>query len=96
MATYTRIERTTVTIEWRVPAGRPWGACWAEVMKAIRAAHNELSELDPKRYPPGKDVPDDAIRLLPLDEDVVVMIELDDRLMERRDARRRTLDEGGL
>lgn len=75
MATYTSKTVLTERHEFSVPATEPWGACWAEVMKAIRAAHSELWALG--LVPEGRDASDDAIRILPGDEDVVVFYVLE-------------------
>jgi hypothetical protein len=79
MATYSRRERVTRTVEFTVPAQRPYGACWVEVMKAIRAAIQEFRDL---KYPnialdvfePG----DDEIRILAGDDEVIVYFEAED------------------
>lgn len=73
MATYERREVVTTRVE--VPAPWPNGASWVEVMKAIRACHSELSALDPKRYPVGKDVSDDTIWIRAADDNVIVSYE---------------------
>jgi hypothetical protein len=72
MATYERRERTVRRVDWCVPAG-PLGACWAEVWKAVRAAHEELWELE--LVPMGRDAADDQIRIHGDDEAVIVTIE---------------------
>lgn len=75
MATYERREVVTTRVEYAVPAPWPQGATWVEFMKAIHAAHAELHEHDPKRYPPGRDVPDDAIWVRAADDEVIVSYE---------------------
>jgi hypothetical protein len=70
LATYESRTVLSERHEFIVPATDPWGACWAEVMKAIRAAHSELWELG--LVPEGKDASDDAIRIIPEDDGVVV------------------------
>lgn len=75
MATYTSRMVTSTRHEFVVPADRPWGACWAEVMKAIRAAHAEL--WDKGLVEQDKDAADNVIRILPGDEDVVVFYVLE-------------------
>lgn len=73
MATYSRRERTTVRVEFPVPAERPYGASWAEVMKAIHAAHVEL--WDAGVVEQDRDASDGTIWLLPGDDEVVVYYE---------------------
>lgn len=75
MATYERREVTTRVVEYVVPAEHPYGACWVEVYKAVSAAHQELVAAG--RIKQGDDAPDDMIRILPGDADVVVQYELD-------------------
>ena len=73
MADYSRQEVTKVTVEFTVPAPFGFGACWAEVMKAIRAAHQELWQAGV--IAEGKDASDDRIRIRPGDEEVIVFYE---------------------
>jgi hypothetical protein len=73
MASFHRQTRTTTRVEYIVPASPRWGACWVEVMKAVRAAHAELGEEG--RIIPGNDAPDDMITIAPGDECVVVSYE---------------------
>lgn len=62
MASYEHRIVTVERYEWVIPAyGVPGGVAWAEVMKAIRAAHQVLWDLD--LYPTDKDVPDSVIRI---------------------------------
>jgi len=75
MATYERREVTTRVVEFIVPAEHPYGACWVEVCKAVSAAHQELVAAG--RIKQGDDAPDDMIRILPGDSDVVVQFEMD-------------------
>lgn len=70
MSTYSRHERTTTRVEFHVPADPPYGASWAELMKAIRAAHIELWQAG--RIPEDTDAPDDAIRIQPGDDELIV------------------------
>lgn len=44
MATFSRRERTTRTIEFIVPAAPPYGADWTDVMTAIRVAHIAMAD----------------------------------------------------
>lgn len=73
MSTYSRRERVTKRVEFTVPADPPWGAPWAEVMKAVRAAHTELS--DQGMVSEGQDAPDDLIQIRPGDDEVIVSYE---------------------
>ena len=73
MSTYERREITIQRVEWTVPAPAPWGAPWADVTKAIGAAHQELVGLG--QLAPGAEAADDAITVYPTDEGVVVTVE---------------------
>lgn len=73
MATYSRRERVTRTVEFTVPAAPPHGACWTEVAKAVSAAVKELR--DAGRIGPHDDPQDDMIRIRPGDDEVVVSYE---------------------
>lgn len=73
MAPYERTETNTTLVEFVVPAPAGVGACWVEVMKAIRTAHNELWEQG--RVPQGIDASGDTIRLYPGDGTVIVFYE---------------------
>lgn len=73
MATYGRREVTTTRVEFPVPAEPPYGACWAEVMKAIRAAHQELWTAG--LVPENQDAPDDLIKVTVSDDEVIVYYE---------------------
>lgn len=77
MATYERREVTTRVVEFVVPAEHPYGACWVELYKAVAAAHQELVEAG--RIKAGSDAPDDMIRILPGDADVVVQYDAHQR-----------------
>lgn len=73
MASYTRRIRHIERVEYVIPTyGDENGAPWAEVMKAIRAIHNELFDADPKRYPRGVDLPDNTIMISGDDEAILV------------------------
>jgi hypothetical protein len=76
MASYARREVHRRTVEFVVPAKHPYGACWTDVDQAIVAAHREL--VDMARIPVGAAAPDDMIRVLPGDEDVVVYFVADE------------------
>ena len=68
-------ESRVVTVErheWVVPTyGHHLGAAWAEVMKAIRAAHQSLWDMD--LYPIDKDVPDSVLRIQGDGEESVIV-----------------------
>jgi hypothetical protein len=82
MAEYTRRERVIRRVEFHVPTSPPFGAVWAEVMKAIRAAHVELWNAG--IVPRDTDAPDDRILLLSGDDDVIVYVEFEDDLHAER------------
>ncbi len=72
MATYSRSERVIRRVEFHVPTYEPWGACWAEVYKAVNAAIAELRDA-------GIDPPsDDQIRIHGADAEIVVAYEVPD------------------
>ena len=74
MATYSRRERITRTVEFAVPA-EGGGACWVEVTRAVMAAHEELAELgriDRRIDGEPRDAPDDMIRIRPDGEEIIV------------------------
>jgi hypothetical protein len=73
MATYERREVHTVTVEFRVPAQRPYGACWPEVLKAVDAAIRDLR--DAGVIAEDAVPPDDQIRIHARDEEIVVTYE---------------------
>lgn len=81
MATYGRREIHTTRVEFPVPASPPWGACWVEVYKAVSAAIQELVSLG--LLEDGREPSDDAIKILPGDDEVVVCIELDSDYVRR-------------
>lgn len=68
MATWSRRERVTRTVEWVVPADRPWGACWNQVVQAINQAEGELREFE--------EAPDTLIRVLAGDDEIIVYYEI--------------------
>jgi hypothetical protein len=73
MATWSRRERVTRTVEWTVPASEPWGACWSEVAQAINQATRELREAG--RLGESEDPSDSLIRVKVGDEEVIVFYE---------------------
>lgn len=74
MATWSRRERVTRTVEYLVPAGRPFGACWTEVFQAVHQAERELRNAG--RIPEGREPSDDQIRVLPGDDEIIVSYEI--------------------
>jgi hypothetical protein len=76
MAEYTRRVRTRTTVEYVIPLTIGFGACWAEIMKAIRASHSELWASG--RVERGQDAPDDVIRFTVEDDAVIVFFEQDE------------------
>lgn len=74
MATWSRRERVTRTVEFPVPAGAPWGACWNQVFGAVNEAIREL------RASGGlgefEEPSDDAIRVLAGDDEIIVFYEI--------------------
>lgn len=74
MATWSRRERVTRTVEWTVPAAEPWGACWSEVVQAINQATRELREAG--RLGESEEPSDSLIRVKVGDEEVIVFFEI--------------------
>lgn len=77
MSSVSRREVTTVRVEFTVPARYPHGACWIEVFKAISAARLELTEAG--RIPREAEAPDDMIRVLPVDDAVIIYYDKPER-----------------
>jgi hypothetical protein len=73
MAEYIKRVVTTTIVEFAVPLTLGFGACWAEVMKAIRAAHQDLWDLN--KVERGKDAADDVIRLTVSDDEIIIFYE---------------------
>lgn len=69
MAEYSTVVVHVERHEFLVPTG-PWGACWVEVYKAVRAAHQELWALG--LVAQGKDASDDSIRMECRDDEIAV------------------------
>lgn len=80
MATYSRREIHTIRVEYPVPSGA-YGACWVEVSKAVEAATQELVSLG--LLEDGRQPADDAIKIRPGDEDVIVYFDLDSDYVAR-------------
>ena len=80
MATYSRREVVTRTVEFTVPAFPPYGATWAEVWKAFNAAVRELRAAG--RLQQGEPPSDDMVWILPGDDEVVVRYELPGHVTE--------------
>lgn len=70
MAIYSERVFETRRVEFSVPASRPWGADWAEVMKAISAARQQLVAME--LIEEHAEASADQIRLLPGDDEVIV------------------------
>lgn len=77
MATWSRRERVTRTVEWVVPAAPPWGACWNQVVQAINQAMAELRTAG--RLGEFEEPSDTLIRVLTGDDEVIVFYETEDR-----------------
>jgi len=76
VSTYERREVTRTRVEFVVPASEPWGAYWVEVMKAIHAATAELRTSGRAEF--GQQPSDDAIRIRPIDDAVIVSYEFEE------------------
>jgi hypothetical protein len=61
MSTISRYVVKTERVELHVPAPEPIGACWVEVYKAVRMAHQELVDLG--ELDEGADAADDQIMI---------------------------------
>lgn len=73
MATWTRRETVTRTVEYVVPCG-PYGAPWAEVQKALTAA---LADFERQHSLPDHTVPaDNEIRFHPGDDEILIRFEV--------------------
>ncbi len=75
MATWSRRERVTRTVEYTVPCHGD-GATYAEVQKAITAAHMDLTTAG--RADSFGTVPDNEIRVLPGDDEILVVYTTDE------------------
>jgi hypothetical protein len=75
MATWSRRERVTRTVEYTVPVGGD-GAAYAEIQKAITAARQDLTEAG--RADSFGTIADNEIRVLPGDDEIIVAYEVDD------------------
>jgi hypothetical protein len=73
MVTYSREEKVRRTIEYRVPAEMPYGACWNQVVQAINAAIRELREAG--ALVDGEEPSDDRIWIQPNDDSIVIVFE---------------------
>jgi len=74
MATWSRRERVTRTVEWTVPAPAPFGADWAQVFQAYGQAERELR--DAGRIPEGSEPSDDLIRFHVGDDEIIISYEI--------------------
>lgn len=73
MATYDRWIRTIENVEYTIPADQPYGAAWVEVYKAVHAIHEELRAAG--EIGVDEEAPDDRIRILPGEDEIVVFYE---------------------
>lgn len=67
MTTWTRGEVTRTTVEYHVPTYEPWGADWNQFQVALNTAIREWKDLNGERTPS-----DDAIRIHPGDDEIVI------------------------
>jgi hypothetical protein len=74
MATYSRREYTTRHIEYTVPCDGLWGACWAEVDKAMQVAAREFRQVHGLSQEAA--LSDDALRFFPGDDEIVIRFEV--------------------
>lgn len=74
MATYSRRERVTRRIEWVIPAPPPFGADWPQVFQAFQQAERELRAVG--GLPDDREPPDDLIRFLTGDDEIVIYYEI--------------------
>lgn len=70
MATWSSRIVTSIRREWAVPAAEPWGAAYIEVYKAVAAA--ELGYREAHGLDKDAVLPDDALRMTPRDEEIVI------------------------
>lgn len=86
MPNWTREERTVTTIEYKVPAPEPWGACWDDVQQALNAVIQEYRQ----RYstpstnplsPPYREPSSDSIRVHVTDDTIVFSFVTSDEKM---------------
>jgi hypothetical protein len=70
VATWTSYTETVTRMIWRIPADKPWGACWTELDKVLFAVQRKLQEL-------GREMTDDAIRVHPGDDEILIVIDLE-------------------
>jgi hypothetical protein len=69
MADWSRREVDLGTeVQWIVPTNEPWGACWNEVMVALRKAVQEYQEM----YGLTREPSDDAIRVFGDEEKITI------------------------
>jgi hypothetical protein len=76
MATWSRRERVTRTVEWVVPAPAPFGADWAQVFQAFHQAERELRNAG--RIPEGAEPFDNQIHFRAEDDEIVIYYEIEE------------------
>ena len=76
MATWTTRETRTTYREWVIPCPWPQGAALGDLLSALTVA--EAAYRRAHGLPPDAAIPDDALRVLPGDEDVVIRLTLED------------------
>lgn len=81
MSTYRRTIQTT-RLDYHVPASDKWGASCSDVEKAIQQAYREMVRNG--RQP--SDAADDAIRLWPVDGEIIVSVELEREIVSTEGA----------
>lgn len=70
MATWSRAEKTTRTVEYTVPANEPWGATWNQVQQALSAAVTEWETRHEHK------MHDDSVRVHTRDDEIVITFEV--------------------
>ena len=76
MATYTHREIVSRRVEYIVPAAAPWGACLGDMSAALSAAsraYREAHNVDERLM-----LPDDALRLFPRDDEIVISFTIEE------------------
>lgn len=76
MATYTHREIISRRIEYAVPAAAPWGATRADVYQALAAAERKYRDLHGLQD--DQSLSDDALRVLPVDDGIVISFTIEE------------------
>lgn len=74
MATWSRRERVTRTVEYAVPAPPPFGADWAQVFQAFHQAERELRAAG--QIAEGAEPYDNQIRFQTGDDEIIISYEI--------------------